>query len=226
MAGAGTAAGTGARTADTPGGDPGTAPARDAQETRPADPSGARTAPTPPAGVLPVFLPPDAAAATGEGTVTGDDAIAADPPPALERRRLEQHFVYNSLNTIASLIRTDPARARELLVGFAGLTRAADQLEPSTTLGREMEAVHDYLALEQARFGKRLQVRIDVAQALHGTRVEPLALLTAVRDAVQQDIEPRPQGGTLSMTATSAGSEVSVTVEAGIGRPRTLLLAR
>ena len=65
-------------------------------------------------------------------------------PPAVEARRLEQHFVYNSLNAIASLIRTDPARARELLLGFADLSRATDRpADTPSTLGHELAVVRD-----------------------------------------------------------------------------------
>ena len=92
------------------------------------------------------------------------DAAADQTAEPVEARRLEQHFVYNSLNAIASLIRTDPARARELLVGFADLSRATDRpTDTPSTLGHELAIVRDYLALEQARFGKRLRVEIDVA---------------------------------------------------------------
>ena len=58
----------------------------------------------------------------------------------VEARRLEQHFVYNALNTIAALMRTDPGRARELLLGFADLNRAADRPEGTPgTLGDELD---------------------------------------------------------------------------------------
>src|SRR5439155_24416766 len=125
-------------------------------------------------------------------------AASPEPPPvpaapgaagaATEARRLEQHFVYNSLNTIAALIRTDPGRARDLLMGFADLSRAVDQVGGST-LGAELAAVQGYLQLEQARFGPRLQVAVDVAPALHPIPVTPTQVLAAVREAVQRDIE-------------------------------------
>ncbi len=66
-------------------------------------------------------------------------------------------------------------------------------------LGRELDAVRGYLQLAQARFGRRL--RVDVADALHGMPVAPLRVLTAVRTVVQRDIEPRPQGGVLTVSA-------------------------
>ncbi len=135
-----------------------------------------------------------------------DAPEVSEPAAEVADRRLEQHFVYNSLNAIASLIRTDPMRARELLVGFADLSRATDRPAGTpSTLGDELSSVRDYLALEQARFGKRLRVEIAVDPALHGSPVEPLRLLSAVRDAVQREIEPRAQGGVLTVTAALTG---------------------
>lgn len=151
----------------------------------------------------------------------------AEPPPApeaaVERRRLEQHFVYNSLNTVASLIRTDPGRARELLIGFADLSRVADG-PPDSTLGRELDAVRAYLELERARFGPRLEVAVQVDDGLTTVPVASLQLLTLVRAAVQQDIEPHPGGGLLALTArrTEEGCELTVTTTAGA--PARLLL--
>jgi bifunctional non-homologous end joining protein LigD len=150
-----------------------------------------------------------------QGPATGERA-SADPAPvpvpagpsaAVETRRLEQHFVYNALNTIAALMRTDPGRARELLLGFADLTRAADKPEGAPgTLGDELGAVRDYLELEQARFGPRLQVEIAVEDGLHTVPMAPRRVLDAVRAVVQQRIEPRPGGGTVTVTAERSGT--------------------
>ena len=113
----------------------------------------------------------------------------------MQARRLEQHFVYNALNTIAALIRTDPGRARELLFGFADLSRAADQPGDATsTLGQELDAVRGYLQLEQARFGKRLRVELDLDTGLDRVPVRPMLVLDAVRAAVQQRHRAAPGG--------------------------------
>jgi bifunctional non-homologous end joining protein LigD len=126
---------------------------------------------------------------------------------ATEARRLEQHFVYNALNTIAALMRTDPARARELLLEFADLNRAADRPDGIPgTLGDELVAVRAYLQLERARFGPRLQVEIAVDEELHALPMAPRKVLDAVRAVVQQRIEPRPGGGTVTVTAERAGA--------------------
>ena len=165
--------------------------------------------------------------AVGTHPDAAEERVAGDPAAEpVKARRLEQHFVYNSLNAIASLIRTDPTRARELLVGFADLSRATDRPTAApSTLEDELATVRDYLAMEQARFGKRLRVEIDVEPGLRGAPVEPLRLLAAVRDAVQRDIEPRAQGGVLSVTARRAKEGGLVTVTGGAGEPRVLALS-
>jgi LytS/YehU family sensor histidine kinase len=143
-------------------------------------------------------------------------------------RRLEQHFVYNSLNTIAALIRTDPGRARELLFGFADLSRAADVPgDAPSTLARELDAVRGYLQLEQARFGRRLSVELTVeadAAALAAVAVPPLRVLAAVREVVQGDIEPRREGGLLSVAVRSAGAGCTVTVQGPAGQSAVIVL--
>jgi hypothetical protein len=181
---------------------------------------------TPPEGLA---LPVPRAADPGpprSAVVPEPQQVAAAPavreePARVETRRLEQHFVYNALNTIAALMRTDPARARELLLGFADLNRAADRPDGTPgTLADELTAVRAYLQLEQARFGPRLQVEIAVDEGLHPLPMAPRRVLDAVRAVVQQRIEPRPGGGTVVVTAERAGAGclVRVTEHDGEGR--------
>jgi LytS/YehU family sensor histidine kinase len=164
---------------------------------------------------------PSAADSRGSDSA-GSDLAGAEPAGHVQPRRLEQHFVYNSLNTIAALIRTDPARARELLFGFADLSRAADRPGEST-LARELDAVRGYLQLEQARFGPRLQVAVDVESGLELVPVGAMAVLDVVRRAVQQGIEPLLGGGLLVVVVRRTGEGCAVTVSAGGRQPTTLL---
>ncbi|GAA3233327.1 hypothetical protein GCM10017691_28860 [Pseudonocardia petroleophila] len=139
-------------------------------------------------------------------------AVAPAEPEGTDVRRLEQHFVYNSLNTIAALIRTDPFRARELLFGFADLSRAADG-PPESTVARELDAVRAYLQIEQARFGSRLQVEIELDDGVGSEPVATMQVLSVVREAVQKGIEPRREGGLLTVAARRVddGCEVAIT---------------
>lgn len=182
--------------------------------------------PPEPAPPVPAAEPASEVMAEQVGTEPPPAPPAPAPDPAgaaTEVRRLEQHFVYNSLNTIAALIRTDPGRARDLLMGFADLNRAVDQVGGST-LGDELAAVHGYLQLEQARFGRRLQVAVDVAPVLHPIPVTPMQILAAVREAVQRDIEPQPEGGLLSLAARPVEGGCEVRVTGGSAAARTIRL--
>jgi hypothetical protein len=200
-----------------------TAAPQDAPAASP--PAGPVPEPAPPETVRPAAAPAARVAEPVTGPVTEPAAGPVAAVAAVEERRLEQHFVYNTLNTIASLIRTDPGRARELLIDFADLSRAADQSgESVTTLGRELDAVRGYLQLEQARFGKRLRVELEIDPALHAVPVGPMRLLGAVRDAVQRDIEPRPQGGVLTLSARAVPQGCEVRIVGGAGAPVVLLL--
>ncbi len=110
--------------------------------------------------------------------------------------RIRPHFLFNSLNTIISLVGLDPDRARRILFALADLFRAgmADETA-SSTLGRELELVRRYLEVEQERLGPRLRV-VWKLQALPEETPLPLLLLQPlVENAVYHGIEPAPEGG-------------------------------
>ena len=92
------------------------------------------------------------------------------------RAQISPHFVYNSLGAIASFVRTDPDRARELLLEFADFTRYSFRRHGEyTTLAEELRSIERYLLLEQARFGDRLQVTLRIAPGgAAGRRAVPL----------------------------------------------------
>ena len=102
------------------------------------------------------------------------------------RAQISPHFIYNALNTIASFVRTDPDRARELILEFADFTRysfrAAGQY---TTLTEELRNIDRYLNLERARFGSALKVRLQVAPEVLNVVVPFLALQPLVENAVR-----------------------------------------
>jgi two-component system LytT family sensor kinase len=80
------------------------------------------------------------------------------------RAQISPHFIYNSLTAVASFVRTDPDRARDLLLEFADFTRYALRHRGEfTTLAEELRNTERYLVLEQARFGDRLSVELRVA---------------------------------------------------------------
>ena len=93
------------------------------------------------------------------------------------RAQISPHFIYNALNTVASFIRTDPERARELLMEFADFTRYSfRQAGEYTTLAEELKNIDRYLMLERARFGNRLAVKVQVAPEVLSVVLPFLAL--------------------------------------------------
>lgn len=129
------------------------------------------------------------------------------------RAQISPHFIYNALNTIASFVRTDPGRARELILEFADFTRysfrAAGQY---TTLADELRNIDRYLTLERARFGDALTVRLRVAPEMLAVVVPFLALQPLVENAVRHGLAGR-SGGTVEILARDDGTDCLITVE-------------
>lgn len=130
------------------------------------------------------------------------------------RAQISPHFVYNCLAAIASFVRTDPERARELLLEFADFTRYAfGRSGEFTTLAEELSNVERYLRLEQARFGERLQVSLLVAPEVLPVAVPFLVLQPLVENAVRHGLAGTTGVGHISITAQDAGSEALLAVE-------------
>ena len=106
---------------------------------------------------------------------------------------MEPHFVFNALNTIASFIRTEPERARRLVLAFADHLRSR-LARPGEfiTLEEELRHVRSYLELEQARFGAQLEVTIDAAPDALAVRLPPLLVQPLVENAIKHGKTDRP----------------------------------
>ncbi|AVM01812.1 sensor histidine kinase [Gordonia iterans] len=140
------------------------------------------------------------------------------------RAQIDPHFIYNALGTIASFVRTDPARARELILDFADFTRysfrAAGQY---TALADELRNIDRYLTLERARFGVGLDVRLHVDPEVLGVVVPFLALQPIVENAVRHGLAGRKEG-TITITARGSGTDCEISVEDdGVGMDPELL---
>ena len=135
------------------------------------------------------------------------------------RAQISPHFIYNSLAAIASFVRTDPDRARELLLEFADFTRYSFRRSGAfTTLAEELGNIEHYLALEQARFGDRLEISLLVAPEVLSVAVPFLAIQPLVENAVRHGLESKEGIGHVSITASDHGSEAQIVVEDdGIG---------
>jgi two-component system LytT family sensor kinase len=140
------------------------------------------------------------------------------------RAQISPHFIYNALNTIASFVRTDPDRARELILEFADFTRYSFRTAGQyTTLAEELRNIDRYLTLERARFGDALTVRLQVAPEVLNVVVPFLALQPLVENAVRHGFAGQG-GGEIDIIARDEGSDCVITVEDdGVGMdPDTL----
>ncbi|KMO67298.1 signal transduction histidine kinase LytS [Mycobacterium sp. BK558] len=129
------------------------------------------------------------------------------------RAQISPHFIYNALNTIASFVRTDPDRARELILEFADFTRYSFRAAgPYTTLAEELRNIDRYLTLERARFGTALTVTLQVAPEVLTVVVPFLALQPLVENAVRHGFAGRGSGS-IELVARDEGSDCVITVE-------------
>ncbi|CAH0227448.1 Sensor histidine kinase YehU [Arthrobacter sp. Bi83] len=130
------------------------------------------------------------------------------------RAQISPHFIYNSLNAIASFINTDPTRARELVVEFADFTRYSFRRHGDfTTLAEELRCIDRYLLLERARFGDRVQVSLRIAPEVLSTVIPFLSLQPLVENAVRHGLEAKEGPGHITIAANDSGAFAEVTIE-------------
>jgi two-component system LytT family sensor kinase len=141
-------------------------------------------------------------------------ARLADAELRALRAQISPHFVYNSLTTIASFVRTDPERARELLLDFADFARYSFRTPREfTTLSDELKSIHRYVQLETARFGARLQFSVDVAPEVLPVAVPFLSLQPLVENSIRHGMEAGREAFRVSIVARDVGVEAAISVE-------------
>ncbi|GEL16971.1 histidine kinase [Pseudonocardia asaccharolytica DSM 44247 = NBRC 16224] len=159
-----------------------------------------------------------AAAWVGEALERGRleaSAVAAEQAELRAlRAEISPHFVYNTLTTIASFVRSDPDRACDLILDFAefirhNLARQGDY----TTLAGEFRAIEAYLALARAVLGDRLRVQVRIAPEVLPVAAPFRALQPLVENAVQHGVERAERGGSVQVSGEALGSECLITVE-------------
>lgn len=130
------------------------------------------------------------------------------------RAQISPHFIYNALNAIASFVRTDPDRARALLVDFADFTRYSFRKHGEyVTIDEELRSIERYLVLEQARFGDRLKVTLRIAPEVLPVTVPVFSLQPLVENAVRHGLAERPSGGQVTILAEDLAGVAVITVE-------------
>ncbi|NDY91555.1 sensor histidine kinase [Ideonella sp. TBM-1] len=127
--------------------------------------------------------------------------------------RIRPHFLFNTLNTAITLVQTDPRQAEEVLEDLSDLFRAAlGGLDEAKTLEEEIVLSRRYLAIEQLRFGPRLEVRWDLDPAAGTARLPPLALQPLVENAVRHGVEPSDRPGKIDVRTRRRRDRVLISV--------------
>ena len=128
--------------------------------------------------------------------------------------RVHPHFLFNTLNSISSLIQEDPALAERMVERLSALLRfSLDSNQHRTvSLSQEINLIVDYLEIEKARFGNRLRYWVNVPPELESVEVPPLALQTLVENSVKYAVSQRRDGGEVGITARLEAGSVRIDV--------------
>jgi LytS/YehU family sensor histidine kinase len=137
--------------------------------------------------------------------------------------RINPHFLFNTLNSIAALIREDPARAESMTLRLSSLFRytLTAPRRGLVTLDEELTIVQGYLAIEQERLGDRLRFTIDVDPALRRWGLPALTLQPLVENAIKHGIAPDVGGGSLAVRGWAEGDLLHIAItDTGKGQSR------
>lgn len=127
--------------------------------------------------------------------------------------RIRPHFLFNSMNTIAALTRSNPARAEEAVQDLADLFRAnLNEKRNEIRLAEEIDVARTYQRMEQLRLGDRLRVEWKIDSLPANALVPGLIVQPLLENAIYHGIEPRPDGGVVTVTGEFAKGMITVVV--------------
>ncbi len=147
--------------------------------------------------------------------------LAAETQLRLLESQLEPHMLFNTLANLRVLISLDPTRAQAMLdrlIAFLRATLDASRRGEAHSLRAEFARLADYLALMEVRMGPRLQTRLDLPEALAELPVPPLLLQPLVENAIKHGLEPKVEGGCLTVSARQEAGQLRLEVlDSGVG---------
>ncbi len=143
---------------------------------------------------------------------------------AAMQAQVEPHFLFNTLASIEHLIETDPARAGKMQRNLIALLRASmpsmreANAQAARDLGRELTMIRPYLEILKVRMEERLQTEVSIADGLLSADFPPMMLQSLVENAIKHGLEPKADGGLLSVRAEIVHGKLAVTVsDTGVG---------
>jgi len=128
--------------------------------------------------------------------------------------RLHPHFLFNTLNSISSLIHSDPVRAERMVERMAALLRFTLDSHSGGLVGfdQEIKIVRDYLEIEQARLGERLRWGLEIKGDFEGLKIPPLSIQTLVENSIKFAVAPNREGGEVRVSADRNNGSMRVNV--------------
>jgi len=141
--------------------------------------------------------------------------LAAEAQLASLESRVQPHFLFNTLNSIAALVHNDPAGAERMTGQLASLLRSSldTGANPVVRLEEELRVVRAYLDIERVRFGDRLRFAVDLDEGTGPALVPRMGLQTLVENSVKYAVSPRREGAAIIVRARTSGQTIAVTVE-------------
>ena len=142
---------------------------------------------------------------------------------AAMQAQVEPHFLFNTLASIDHLIETDPPRASQMQKNLIALLRASmptmrESHPTAHNLGREIAVIRPYLEILKVRMEERLQTVVDVPEGLLSADFPSMMIQSLVENAIKHGLEPKPDGGTLTVRAEVQHGKLAVTVaDTGVG---------
>ena len=127
--------------------------------------------------------------------------------------RIRPHFLFNSMNTIASLTQTNPMKAEKAVLDLADLFRASLGHQDKVTLREELDFTKRYINIEELRLGDRLKVQLHLQDNISlSTLIPALILQPLVENAIYHGVEPLTDGGTVRIEIESTARELQLTI--------------
>jgi len=126
--------------------------------------------------------------------------------------RIRPHFLFNSMNTIASLTHDQPDLAERAIENLSDLCRASLSAEASISLQQELELTRSYVDLESLRLGNRLEVNWHIPEIEPVLNLPALTLQPLMENAIYHGVEPLPEGGVIDLTITSQEDFVAISI--------------